>query len=67
MIVKIGENFYDSNQEPIMLIFEEYEKEYLRDIGNQTKYCSFPEDYEIKKINSFMDNVPQEILDKIDY
>ena len=42
MKVKIGNKFYDSNDEPIMLILTPQEKHCIGDMGEQIKFLSFP-------------------------
>lgn len=43
MIVKIGNKFYDSNDQPIMIILSEKEKTLISNMGDSKKYCSYPE------------------------
>jgi hypothetical protein len=57
MLVKINDSMYDSNKQPIMLILEDYEKEHITNMGEQKKYCSFPEDYDIEIIKEFMKTI----------
>lgn len=54
MLVKINDKIYDSNEEPILLVLEDFEKDHIANMGDQKKYCSFPEDYDIEKIKEFM-------------
>lgn len=54
MKVKIGDKIYDSNEQPIMIILEDFDKENLLNMGEQVKYCSFPENYDIEEIKKFM-------------
>ena len=61
MIVKIDDEFYNSNKQPILLILGDTEKEHLSNMGNKKKYCSFPEEYDIDKAKEFM-KVPEYIL-----
>jgi len=44
MKVKIGDKIYDTNQEPIMLMLNDVDKENISNMGeSNTKYCAFPE------------------------
>lgn len=44
MIVKIGNKCYDSNQEPIMVILSNDDKELIGSMAPDAfKYCSYPE------------------------
>ena len=54
MKVKIGEMIFDSNIEPIMLILEEGDKINIAAMGEQKKYCSFPEFLNEEEIIDFM-------------
>lgn len=63
MRVKIGQNIFDSNEEPIMLIFES-DKERINAAkqithminakGKVRKYCLYPGSFTIEKIKHFM-------------
>jgi len=44
MIVKIGNKFTDSKDEPIMIILDNEEKALISEMGKQTKFVCFPED-----------------------
>lgn len=44
MKVKIGNTFYDSGTEPIMIVLSTEDKENISKMGEATKYCSFPGD-----------------------
>ena len=67
MIVKIGNTYYNSTEEPIMLILSQTEKEHISNLINDNKkYCSFPDGSNIDKIKNFMD-VPEWILRCVDY
>jgi len=62
MIIKIGNTYYNSTEEPILLILSQTEKEYISNMLNENKkYCSFPDESDIDKIKEFM-NVPEWIL-----
>jgi hypothetical protein len=55
MKVKIGNKIIDSNDQPIMIIFDEGEKELIGSMeGQAMKYCSFPESSKIPDIEEFM-------------
>jgi hypothetical protein len=55
MKVKIGNTIYDSNEEPIMLILSELDKKNITWMATDaTKYCSFPDDYDLDDIKEFM-------------
>jgi sorbitol-specific phosphotransferase system component IIA len=56
MRVKIGDRIFDSLKEPIMIIFDENEKEHIANMGELFKYCSFPpEGYSVQEIEKFME------------
>lgn len=58
MKVKIGEKVYDSNEEPILVILSEDDKENIRNMSPKaTKYCSFPDIYDLEKVKDFMKTV----------
>ena len=57
MKVKIGNTIYDSNEEPIMLLLEEEDKSNISNMGEQTKYCSYPTNMETEDIIQFMKNI----------
>jgi len=61
MKVKIGDEIFDANEQPIMLIFENNEslEKTIENMGQMVdndskKYCIFPEGMEVKKIKEFM-------------
>lgn len=55
MRVKIGDKFYDSLEQPIMIIFDDNEKKHINEMGDLKKYCSYPpEGYTIDEIEKFM-------------
>jgi len=66
MIIKIGNTYYNSTQEPILLILGEHEKEDITNMCNQKKYCSFPEESNIDDIKEFM-KVPESIIKCVNY
>lgn len=55
MIVKIGDNIYDSKEQPILIVFDEEDKKLISNMGEQKIYCRFPEGVSIFDINKFMD------------
>ncbi len=55
MKVKIGEKLYDSNEEPILIVLSEDDKDNIKNMSPEaTKYCSFPDTYDLEKIKEFM-------------
>jgi hypothetical protein len=55
MKVKIGNTIYDSNEEPIMLILSESDKENITNMTTEAvKFCSFPDKYDFDYIKEFM-------------
>jgi len=66
MIVKIGNTYYNSIEQPILLILAELEKEHITNMSKENKkYCSSPDENNINKIKEFMD-VPEWILRCVD-
>jgi len=65
MIIKIGNTYYNSTQEPILLILSEHEKECISNMGDKKKFCSFPDESNINDIEKFME-VPNEIIKCVD-
>ena len=56
MKVKIGNKIYDSNETPIMLILDDIDKKNIWNMHPEaTKFCSFPEGLNRKKIEKWMD------------
>jgi len=55
MQVKIGDKITDSDNEPIMIILEPFEKQYISDMGPQLSVCFFPTDCVIQDIKNFME------------
>lgn len=52
MKVKIGNKIYNSNDEPIMLILEDEDKQNIANmIKSDTKYCVYPEEEKYTKNN----------------
>ena len=54
MKVKIRHKIFDSNEEPIMLILTPEEKELITNMGDQTRFCVYPENCDSKDILNFM-------------
>ena len=55
MQVKIGNKIYDSNQEPILIILSQNDKENIKNMSPEaTKYCSFPDSCNREIIKEFM-------------
>ena len=55
MKVKIGNKIYDANQEPIMIILDDLDKENIKKMEPEaTKYCGYPENFNIEEIKKFM-------------
>lgn len=54
MQIKIGDTIYDSEKEPILLMLDENEKQQIRYMRGQKKYCSFPEDMSLSDVTKFM-------------
>lgn len=54
MKVKIHDMIFDSYQTAIMLILNEEEKELISQMGDQTKFLSFPEDMTPEEAVDFM-------------
>lgn len=56
MIVKIGDQKYDSEKEPIMLELSLTERELIANMDQTaTKYCSFPEGMSDEDVAKFME------------
>ena len=55
MKVKIGNKVYDSEEEPIMIILEEYNKEHIRNMPDHAfRYCEYPDDIDYVEIEKWM-------------
>lgn len=56
MKVKIGSVFYDSHDQPIMLVLDSVEKYLLRSLKNaSTRACFFPPGMDKNIVEEFMD------------
>ena len=68
MIVKIGNTYHYSTDEPILLILSNKEKEHIANLGkDKKKYLSFPSDYDIGEAKEILNSVPELILECVDY
>lgn len=54
MKVKINNQIFDSDIQPIMLILNNEEKELISNMGSQTRFCSFPVDMDVNDVQNFM-------------
>lgn len=55
MKVKIGDQVFDSSEQPIMVIFNEGEKELIANMHpSDIKFCSYPDGYHVSDVESFM-------------
>lgn len=54
MIVRIGDQYFDSEKEPIMIILDEKEKRLISEMGYQSKFCRFPKKVILTEIVEFM-------------
>ena len=67
MIVKIGSTYYNSTEEPILLILSKEEKSHIANMEeNKNKYLSFPSDYNVNNAKMILENVPEWILKCVD-
>lgn len=56
MKVKIGDKIYDANEEPIMLILNDVDKENINNMDwDATKYIAFPKDMSQEDLDKFME------------
>lgn len=55
MKIKIGNKVYDSTQVPVLLMFDQGEKELIGSMSpDHMKFCSFPEESDIAEIEELM-------------
>lgn len=55
MKVKVGNKIYDSKNEPIMIILEDYNKKHIRNMDKKAKkYCQFPDHITEDQAREFM-------------
>jgi hypothetical protein len=58
MKVKVGNHVYDANEEPIMLILTDEDKQLINEMSPEaTKYCAFPDGYPREKVIKWMRNI----------
>lgn len=56
MKVKVGDTVYSGNDQPIMVILTDKDKENIRNMEDTaTKYCSFPSDMSVSDIMIWME------------
>ena len=67
MKIKIGNMVYDSNEQMIQIELSEEEKELISNMGNQTKFCSFPEHIDVDDVKKFMNTDGIKYIDIISY
>lgn len=54
MKVKIGEQIFDSEVQPVMVILSEEDKKNIATMGDAAKYCGYPDDWAVEDIVDFM-------------
>ena len=55
MKVKVGDTIYDSNEQPVMVILTEKDKQNIAMMASTaTKFCSFPESWDARKVQEWM-------------
>ena len=54
MKVKVGGRIFDSEKEPILIILTSEEKELIQNMGDQTRFCSFPKSINSQDIVEYM-------------
>ncbi|MEK6829502.1 MAG: hypothetical protein AABY15_05195 [Nanoarchaeota archaeon] len=55
MKVKIGDKIYDANEEPIMLILNDADKNNIANMhSDKYKYAAFPDEMDIEEVKEFM-------------
>lgn len=55
MKVKIGDQVYDSNEQPVLLILSDQDKENIANMHPDAhKYCVFPESVDENTVREFM-------------
>jgi len=56
MKVKVGNKTYDAKEVPIMIIFEDYNKEHISQMPKDAyRYCEYPDWMEYKQIEEWME------------
>lgn len=64
MRVKIGDKIYDSSDQAIMVILEEYNKEDIANMAKDArKYCEFPDTMTEEEARNFMEEPLEFIKD----
>ena len=58
MKVKINNELYDSNEDPIMIILNDKEKDQISNMGAAHKYASFPDDigWSVEEMKDWMND-----------
>ena len=56
MKVKVGNKIYSDEDQPIMIILTNQDKAFISTMGEQTKYCCYPQNISTEKIKKFMEN-----------
>jgi len=55
MLIKIGNQLFDSKDQPIMIITQEEDQQNMCCLeNNDYRFCVYPENYPIKKLREFM-------------
>jgi len=58
MKVKVGDTVYDGNEQPVMVILSDEDKENLKNMPeDKSKYCSCPKDSDPEEIEKWMAEV----------
>jgi hypothetical protein len=55
MKVKVGDTIFDGEDQPVMVILSDMDKQNILSMGKDaTKYCSYPDNMDINEIKEFM-------------
>lgn len=55
MKIKVGDKVFNSDDQPIMVILEDYEKELIQQMSpKNARLCVFPEGHSTEEIQAFM-------------
>ena len=55
MKVKVKDVIYDGEEEPVMVILTDQDKENIKNmVPGATKYCMYPENFKVEEIKEFM-------------
>ena len=66
MKVKIGNNVYDSNEEPVMVILSPGEKDQITNMHPDcTKYCVYPDPWTSEEIKKWMKGNYEKVYEKV--